>query len=224
MLRGTAFFEQRLSHIIPKRINMSLMQEVRDLTASGGKPIPARVIPASTAYTFPIMKAKSLDGEEVELPGFLDKKVTLIAISFRQIGQRHLPSWTTPLAQRVMSSSRAKTHTEIAQLSIIENSFISFFESWIIANLRRTQVEIDPLFHCRQFLRIADSEKQRKILGMKNSLCGYAFLLDHHARVRFTASGTATDADLDLLFDTTVNLVTEKEKEERHGVVMHKYN
>lgn len=156
------------------------------------------------------MEATNLDGDAVSLPLIFDKRVTMVAISFRSVGEQALATWLKPLSERVVASSRARNHTRLIQLTIIENSFARFFRSWILSNLAK--LNSHPLATTTHLLRIGDSETQRNALRMQNRLAGYVFLVDHNAKVRFHASGAASEDDLKLLFDTTVDLVAERER------------
>lgn len=149
---------------------LSLVDEIRQLRLTGGKPFAAEAVAETTAAKFPEMRAINLDGVDVTLPSFFEKRVTLVAISMRQIGAEKLSSWIVPLAIRTCSSSRAKNHTKIVQLSVAESPVAHIFRSWFLSNLRR--LETDPLLHHTTILRIGDSTVQRVALGMTNRLVG----------------------------------------------------
>ncbi|KAJ8611174.1 hypothetical protein CTAYLR_003555 [Chrysophaeum taylorii] len=196
---------RRLASFAP----LSFVEELREVRA-GGKPFGAEALSASKGFKFPELPATNLDGSEVTLPEYFEKRVTLVAVSTRQVGAVKLASWIVPLAQRLCASSRAKNSTKIVELTIVENPVARLFRSWFLANLRRG--ENDPLLHHSTLLRIGDTSAQRAALGMANRLVGYVFLVDHRGRVRFRASGAATDDELALLFDQTVGLVADRER------------
>jgi len=242
----------------------SLVQEIRELTTTGGKPVRAQVFggsaessvqhatssskgggarrkkkgssssssstdsdaaaasansssapPASSQmpFAFPEIEATDLEGAAVTLPQSFESRVTLVAVSFRQIGTETLGSWIAPLARRLVASSRARNHTKIVQLTILEHSFLRLFRPWILAEQRRQEAKSQEpdLVRTNKLVRIGDTESQRESLGIHNRLAGYVYLVDHEARVRFRASGAATDTELDILFDQTVRLVAERE-------------
>lgn len=163
---------KRLSHQLSRssRAPLSFVEEIQELRRTAGKPFSAEKLADSQTFKFPEMRAINLDGVDITLPSFFQKRVTLIAISMRQIGAEKLSSWISPLAVRTCSSSRAKNHTKIVQLSVVENPVARLFQSWFLSNLRR--LETDPLLHHTTILRIGDSTDQRRVLGMSNRLVG----------------------------------------------------
>lgn len=193
-------------------LQMSFVQELSELRKTQGKPFRAQMLKEGETFMFPEMKSLLLDGSEVTLPSFFENRVTLVAFSMRQVGAEKLKSWTSPLAERACSSSKSRRHTKIIQVSLVENFIASMFKSYYLKNLRRLE-ETDPLLHHTTLLRLGDSTKHRDVLGMRNRLVGYVFLVDHRGMVRFRASGEAEKDELDLLFDQTVRLVRDKESE-----------
>ena len=90
---------------------MGFFWQITDLNESGNKPILAspRIIPASEARLFPPLGAgggaSNLLGEPAELPAFFTRnnrardptaRCTLVALSFKDFGDRMLPGWIDP--------------------------------------------------------------------------------------------------------------------------------
>ena len=190
-----------------RRRELSLVEELREIRVTDGKPVMARREPPSVV--FPAFGALDVDGSDVELPRMLRQRVTLVGVSMRQIGAKHLKSWSEPFARRVHLSPRANDHTGMVHVSLVENPILRLFKSWLLRDLRKAETDLS--LQRRSCLRIGDVSEIRKTLGVDNRLVGYVFLLDHEGKVHFRGSGLATEAELEQLFDVAHELVAERE-------------
>ena len=172
---------------------------VKDLRQTDEKPILPSWIPSKEAKVFPtITNLTSLSGNRVDFPDALlqsnrssdpSAQCTLVLICFRDFGYQMLDSW----AKVVPPSPRLQT----VRLNVSEG----WMNRWILqAPLtslmrRNTPEELQD----STYVFFGNADDFRDDLRMHNLLTGYAFLLDGQGRVRFAASGSATDDEAQLL-------------------------
>lgn len=200
-----------------RRRELSLVEELREIRVTEGKPVMARR--EANDVAFPTFEALDVDGSTVTIPGVLRQRVTLVGVSMRQIGAKNLRTWSDPFAKRVHLSPRAHDHTAMLHVSVVENPLLKLFKSWLLKDLRKAETDLS--LQRRSCLKIGDVGEIRKVLEVDNRLVGYVFLLDHEGKVRFRGSGVATEEELNVLFEAALDLVEAREglgvEEEGHG-------
>ena len=173
---------------------------------------------AGRAISFP--KGVALvdtDDAEATLPA-AGADVTLLLVLSRAGAQPALDSWAVPFAPRCAALDGAATAQPdggggvcaMAQLGLVESRVMS------LPLLRRAILRggaggapnaARP--KTRRLFHFGDGAPLRRMLTMPNRFAGYAFLLDARGRVRWRASGTATDAEVEAMHQATDALLAE---------------
>lgn len=195
----------------------SIVEEMQELRLTSGKLFAAELVGGggsklgrkSAAVAFPELSTVDVEARETPLPAGLERRVTLVTICGRKISSSALLSWIEPFAHHVRSSSFANEHTNMVQISLVDNTWLRVFRSWLLADMRRAETSRSVQY--TSLLHIGGAEAFRAALGITNRLVGYVFLVDHRGVVRFRATGDATEEELDLLFQRTRDLVAERE-------------
>ncbi|KAL8130105.1 hypothetical protein V2J09_019260 [Rumex salicifolius] len=189
--------------------------DMSDLKKHGGKIAAANkvMIPAAMAVKFPGFEVSYADGNSVKLPIVVDgseaPKATLLCLSFRASSQAMVNSWSVPFYEGHKNSKNVQLYE------------VSFIDSWFLtlAPVKRLLLRVmkksnaaDPnsAFQRQVVYSFGDHYYFRKDLNILNLLTGYMFLLDKFGRVRWQASGTATEDELSSLLWCTSLLLQEK--------------
>ena len=106
--------------------------------------------------TFPAFDALDVDGARCAFR-MLRQRVTLVGVSMRQIGAKS-PELGEPFAARVHLSPRAHEHTGMLHVSLVENSFLRLFKSWLLRDLRKAETDLSLSGAC---LRVGDVSEIR---------------------------------------------------------------
>ena len=171
---------------------------------------------AGRAVAFPkgIALVDSADADATLPPAGAD--VTLLLVLSRAGAQPALDSWAVPFAPRC-AALNAQPDAAPAVRGVCAMAQLGLVESRVMALplLRRAilrggaggsseaQLKTQRLFH------FGDGAPLRRMLTMPNRFAGYAFLLDARGRVRWRASGTATDAEVEAMQQATDALLAE---------------
>ncbi|GKY92815.1 hypothetical protein MPSEU_000251100 [Mayamaea pseudoterrestris] len=186
---------------------------LKDLKKTNEKPLQTTIIPEKQAKVFPLLEnVKTLSGDNVSLPDVLLRRnksndphaqSTLLAVSFRDFGFKHLPSWTEPFIKEFEGNNRVETY----KLIVSEGWFTKYILR--LAVQASVKANTDPHDYDRTLLHFSnDSIAFRDPLRMHNLLPGYVFLLDGLGRVRFAGSGQASPEEVDKLIQSTHKLLT----------------
>lgn len=190
---------------------------LKDLSQTESKPILANdsLIPVDEAKTFPILNGvndgslMSLNGNEEALPHFFTKDnrsndpiamITLVGVAFNDYGNKMLPSWMEPFENTFRNDkSRVKT----CLLSINEGFALKLLKPFITS---ASKGKVPDEKKDNTLLYFGDCTDFKDVLRMHNNKTGYVFLLDGLGRVRWAASGNATDAELKSLLTLSKEL------------------
>jgi ATPase complex subunit ATP10 len=181
-----------------------------DLRITNHKPTLSNdsLIKEEDAQIFPVLTGlKSLRGEPADLPFYFtsgaQKRLTLVALSFRDSGFKQISSWTDPFTKHFAASKKIG----VAKISITER--------WSLYPLRRALSRLmkynTPLKeHDTTLLYFgSDVDEFRDVLRMHNIMTNYIFLIDDLGRIRFAGSGPATENDIAALIQCTKELAAE---------------
>jgi ATPase complex subunit ATP10 len=190
-----------------------------DLRKTNNKPTLSNetLIPEEDSQLFPVLTGvKTLNGEKADLPFYFvdnDKvktqKITLVAISFRDSGFKHIPTWTDPFLKAFQNDSRIG----VAKVSITER--------WSLYPLtgalsRIMKNNTPPEEHDNTLLYFGtDVDDFRDILRMHNIMTNHVFLVDDLGRIRFAGSGPATEDDVAKVVGFAKELASEGKKTKR---------
>ena len=142
--------------------------------------------------------------------------VTLLLVLSRAGAQPALDSWAVPFAPRCAALDAGASQPggggvcAMAQLGLVESRVMS------LPLLRRAILRGGAAGapnaawpKTRRLFHFGDAAALRRMLTMPNRFAGYAFLLDARGRVRWRASGTATDAEVAAMQQATDALLAE---------------
>jgi hypothetical protein len=189
---------------------LTFAEELLQQRKTKGKTIAARREDGATE--FPSFDAVDVDGTAVAFPDLLERRVTLVGVSFRAIGAAQSREWVEQFGRRVYVTYRGMAHTATAHCSLIEQPIFRFkwLRNWLLRDLRKAATDISlNTWNC---LKIGDVSAIRAALNLDNRLVGYVYLLDQEGRVRFRGSGAPTEEELQLLFQVTEECVAERER------------
>jgi len=187
--------------------SMGYFWYLKDLTDTNSKPVVANdeLINVDDAQVFPPLNGlnngslKTLTGVEESLPHFFTKDnrssdpsalCTLVCVAFNQYGNKMLPSWMEPFEH---SFRKDRNRIKTVCLSINEGRTLSLLKYFITGS---SQKNVPEERKDRTLLYFGDCPDFRDVLRMHNNKTGYVFLLDGLGRVRFAASGKATNEEL----------------------------
>lgn len=189
---------------------------ISDLAKVGKKPTLASVIAEEHAQPFPCFPSFSVlsSDEAVDVPEYFlrdnrandpSAQCTLVAIAYKDHGYKLLPSWTNPFeAAYGVGNPRARA----MRLTITEGKFTKMLlSSFIKRSFRNSTV---PELQSQTLLCFGPEDTTllefKDALRMHNTLTGYVFLLDGLGRVRFAASGEASEDEVRQLVQLAAQL------------------
>lgn len=213
----------RNTRTLPTELAKGYFWMIGDLKETGNKPTltSPELIPAETAQYFPSLLAhvKTLAGERVELPAYFLRKnrsedehaqCTLVAISCRDHGYVHTQTWVKPFKEAFRGNHRV----EAQHLHLTEGWFSSNVLGGIISRLVKNNTPVEDHDTTLICLR-KELEDFRDVLRIHNVMAGYVFLLDGLGRVRFAASGEATQEEIDQLLQFAKDLIPQPQWRKR---------
>jgi mitochondrial ATPase complex subunit ATP10 len=201
---------------------------LKDLRRTQEKPVLANtdaLIPSSLAQILPDLprvqpllldtttNAATHSGGTVDFPAHLlrqnrsrdpSAQCTLLAIAFRDFGFQQLASWIVPFSDAYAHNDRVQVATLLVSEGWLNRMLL---RPVIVASTRRNT---PPEQRSRTYLHFGSSphvEEWRDALRLHNVLVGYVLLLDGLGRVRFAASGTATETELAALMQGARDLL-----------------
>ncbi len=178
--------------------------DLRDLKEDGGKKTaaPSALTPVHDAMPFPRLPLLDAAGAATALsaPGF-------VSLLFRAGAARAASTWHPAVAACVGAHAGALSFT---QLSLVE--------SWVFSLpglkqliLRAGRAPPLPGGLGRHAFLFGDAEPLRRQLGLQNRLTAHVLLLDAAGRVRWKASGEATQEELQAAARLAAALLEEKD-------------
>jgi ATPase complex subunit ATP10 len=192
-------------------LNRGYFDDFREMKRTGGKvaPASASLSPIAGSPRFSPLEVCIPKGATLTLP--LDDALgpTLVCVAFRASAQPMVLSWSAPFAQKFAGSTLIK----VFEVSVIESSLLSIWpiKPLLLHTMRGSQQTHDANALERHVVyAFGDAYEFRKVLGVPNLLSGYVFLLDRKGRVRWRASGMATEQELDSMAMCTSRLLQEE--------------
>lgn len=165
------------------------------------------LIATEQAKTFPRIKTTSLSTKRIVIHDeALTSSATLVVVAFRSFADDQLQSWHHAFVSE-LPPERVKWYDVT-----INESFGAQALSGFIQRLQRGRT--DPSLHDYY---VAFNSRAREplevLLPSVNRLFGYALLLDRQARVRFRASGMATQEGVETMLRCARRLIAEDGRE-----------
>lgn len=200
-------------------LNRGYFDDWRELKKTGGKVAPAStsLTPIAGAPKFPFLEVHVPRGStSLSLPLDDGKHmgVTLICMAFRASAQSMVVSWSLPFAQK-FAGSKWHASIKVFEISLIESSVLSFWpiRKLLLRTMRGANhgIKGGEELERKVMYAFGDTYFLRKTLGVPNLLSGYVFLLDKKGRVRWRASGMATEEELVSMVSCTSRLLEEEE-------------
>jgi ATPase complex subunit ATP10 len=136
---------------------------------------------------------------------------TLVSLSFRNSGFKHIPTWTDHFSQAFDGDPRVQTFT------------VSITERWslyplkvFLSNVMRNNTP--PEQHDTTLLYFgSDVDEFRDVLRMHNIMTNYVFLLDDLGCIRFAGSGPASKEETARLIQFAKELTVNKKRTGKGG-------
>jgi len=194
-----------------------------DLAKTKSKPTFSNtaLIPETEAEVFPTFGdcCEMENDEDVILPEYFlrdnrandpSAQCTLVAISYKDHGNKLLKSWTEPFEQFYgVGQNRAK----VMRLFITEGGFMKFL--LVGVQKRSIRSNTNPELLSQTLVRFGSDGilQLNDALRMHNTLTGYVFLLDGLGRVRFAGSGEASENEVQNLIKFAKELTPKLRKE-----------
>mmetsp|Transcript_7047 Transcript_7047/g.14149 ORF Transcript_7047/g.14149 Transcript_7047/m.14149 type:complete len:336 (-) Transcript_7047:227-1234(-) len=152
------------------------------------------------AEQIPPLRLQALTGQPISVPSI--NKVTLLLVSFNQLGFEMLPSWREPVERHLHANvlqhrQRNKRSLQVVSVSVVENRFYQSLSSVLGKAFERT-VDSRHMDSTAGFYD--DFSAWKPALGVKNRIIGYAFLIDPQGLVRWRGCAEAT-------FQESMNLI-----------------
>jgi mitochondrial ATPase complex subunit ATP10 len=186
--------------------------DFREFRDTKGKVFRAteRLLPASHAPQFPSISVADSRGNEFTFPvdaatATATPAVRLIVAAFRAGAQNMVEAWATGFSKAFSNHAQAA----LVELALIEQPIMGLwpFRKAIMAAGTGSQ---DKYGMPAQYLYyFGGTDDIRAVLGMKNRLTGYAYLLDRAGAVRWRGSGAPDDAELNSMLQCSRQLLAE---------------
>jgi len=187
-------------------LNRGYFDDFRDIKKSGGKIAQAStsLTPVAASPRFPPLEVHVPKGGPALTLPIENSNATLICMAFRASAQPMVVSWSSPFAQNFSVSPSIN----VFEVSVIESSVLSLWpiKRLLLRIMRGSQKEGNALER-KVVYAFGDTYDFRKLLGVPNLLSGYVFLLDRKGRVRWRASGMATEEELESMASCTTRLL-----------------
>lgn len=180
------------------------IKEYQKLVAKGSTAMfDEALIPPEEANVFPRIKTTSLSTKRIVIHDeALANSVTLVMVAFRSFADDQLQSW-----KRAFEAELPTDQAQWYDVTINE-SFGAQALSGFIQRLQRGRT--DPSLH-DYYVAFNDRAREplEALLPSRNRMFGYVLLLDGQSRVRFRASGMASDDALQVFLNCAKNIVRE---------------
>lgn len=196
----------------------------KDLELTKEKPILGNegCIDDSVAERFPALGGKNdargelpitLTDEVVSMPDFCYRnnramdptsQCTLVGLSYREFGNKMLPSWINPFKEALCSpASPRRNRVEVVQISVQEGFALRLLKGMVKSGFRKA-VPVED--HERTLLFFGADQTFKDVLRCHNTCTGYVFLLDGIGRIRWAGSGKPTDEEMRTLIEVAKEL------------------
>jgi len=149
---------------------------------------------------FPVVKAKTLAGQETTVPDDAAGKVTLVCVAFLRESQSQLDSWLNPFYEKFGSRDDIMFY----EVPMIAGGY-RFMKPIIDGGMRGGLPEFK---HKHVVTMYGDVQSYQQALGL-DARSGYAFLLDREGTIRWQAQGFSSPATLVSLFQATDDLLVQ---------------
>ena len=192
---------------VPVELQHGFWWMVWDIKKCNNKPTLSNptLVEESKAQFFPVLNGlTTLEGNKVDLPFSLlnnnnnqdggssssggGSGCTVVAISFRDYGYKFINTWTEPIVKNARDA-------RVVKLSITERWSLYPLQS-MLTKLMKQNTPIEE--HSNSYLYFGSGSKIddfRDVLRMHNVMTCYIFLVDEYGRIRFSASGPATEEE-----------------------------
>jgi hypothetical protein len=147
----------------------------------------AALLMAGERLTFPPMKASNLNGEQLQLPGAFQGKLTLALIAFQREQQKNVDTWLAQLPKI------RQAHPELAYYELPTISRLNPLTRWIIDTGMRGGIP-DKQQRARTITLYIDKKPFRDALQLPSEDTIYALLLNKAGEVVWRAEGDYNDA------------------------------
>lgn len=185
----------------------TLSEDIKEYTAAqtSGRTatFDSSLIQADVASIFPRIKTTSLSTKRIVIHDEAKKRdLTLVLVAFRSFADEQLASWRRPF--QTLAADQTQCFDVTINESFGAQALSGFVQRWQRSRTDAALHDFHVAFNSRA------REPLETLLLSTNRMFGYALLLDGDARVRFRASGMATEAAAKALLSSAEGILKEK--------------
>jgi len=147
---------------------------------------------------FPIVSAKTLEGQETIIPDDAEGKVVLVCVAFLRESQSQLDSWLNPFYEKFGSRDDVMFY----EIPMISGGY-KFMKLIIDGGMRGG---LPQFKHKHVVTMYGDVQSYQEALGVDPTK-GHAFLLDREGRIRWQEQGFSNEETRSSLFAATEELL-----------------
>ncbi|KAL4423175.1 hypothetical protein ABPG77_000308 [Micractinium sp. CCAP 211/92] len=204
---------------LKEEMQRGYFDDFRDFRDSKGKVFaaPQRLVAASNAPTFPRMEVLLPTGSPATFPPAVSASsgssgelqpaaASLVCLAFRAGAQSMLEAW----AGSFSSQFQGRNGVALYELAIVEGVVMGWwpFKQLLLRNGAKSAGKY--ALPCRVLTHFGATDRVRAALHLTNLLTGYVFLLDARGRLRWRASGSPSEQELQTLGRVTEQLLREQ--------------
>ncbi|GBG25703.1 Hypothetical Protein FCC1311_019222 [Hondaea fermentalgiana] len=169
------------------------------------------LIPREDAKKMPPLNLEAITGQPLFVPS--TGRVTLLLVSFNQLGFDHLPTWRDPVERHLHAGvtsqkQRNKRSLQIVTVSAVENRLYRAFSGVLGRVFEKT---VDPRHANSTAAYYGDFSPWKPSLDIRNRIVGYAFLIDPQGLVRWKGCAECTFHESLQLIRCLTELLEEKD-------------
>ncbi|KAK9764687.1 hypothetical protein K7432_007618 [Basidiobolus ranarum] len=193
--------------LLAEKITESYWKDFIDLNTGSKKyEAPNKLVKAEKAMYMPNFRGKNLAKQRVDSMTLIGGKTSLVTFCFTRFGEAHVSSYVEPWLKEFGAKN---PNMGLLEMNIQENPLKGLILRVSQPNLRRL---IPKERHETYVMYYKDIEMIRRRLSISNAVLGWSFLVDSNHKVRWSAHGIATPAEIDAL----LSLAKELDKENKH--------
>ncbi|KAL7007872.1 Mitochondrial ATPase complex subunit atp10 [Cystobasidiomycetes sp. EMM_F5] len=182
--------EERLrerKHLV-KQASKGYFEDYNALRRTGGKAwlAPKTLIQEKASLYFPEIAGTSITSKskEINTTDVLKGKISLVGMLSTRASEAHVQSY----AARITEAMKNEPLFQFVQINCQENRLKWILVGIFISSLRRS---VPPQHRDTYFVSTQNLEYLREPMGMMNKHCGYVYLVDENAKIRWAAASFA---------------------------------
>ncbi|CAM9432603.1 unnamed protein product [Chrysoparadoxa australica] len=155
---------------------------------------------------FPPLSGITTGNEEVSVADLLKDRVTLVGLSYRELGSR----WTQPWIKAYIAA--IGQNAPVLEVVCLDTVIMRAL-SWAARQGLRSRLRDTP--NVSAVVVSSDTTPIRETLGIRNKLSGYLYLVDGQGRVRWAGCGVAGEDEISAMTACAVELRREEAQQSK---------